>query len=89
VLTGAFGFDRGRQQTAGTVGYFPEGCFYQQQAEGPSMTLLLQTSGASGAPYVSYPTLRRLVGELSGRGQFNKGVYSTIKDDGTRMNQDS
>lgn len=89
VLSGAFGFDKGRNQTAGTVGYFPEGCHYQQQAEGPSLTLLLQTAGASNAPYVSYPTLRRLVGELSAHGEFRKGVYSTIRADGTRVNQDS
>src|SRR5690606_4574823 len=63
--------------------------FYQQQGEGYSETLLLQTSGASGAPYVSFPTLRRLVGELSKTGEFHEGVYRSRKPDGGPVNQDA
>lgn len=89
LLSGSFGYGKGREQATGTVGYFPEGCFYQQEAEGASCTLLLQAAGASLSPYVSFPTLRRLVGEMSKGGEFNKGVYTRYKEDGRKRNQDA
>lgn len=89
VLSGAFGFGKGLEQKAGSVGYFPEGCHYQQDGRGESWTLLLQTASASGAPYISYQKLRETVAELMRTGTFNDGVYTcTRAQDGKLIKQD-
>lgn len=87
MLSGSFGFDNGQVQEEGTVGYFPEGCYYEQQAEGASSTLLLQTSGASRAPYLSFNTVQKLVGELAETGKFKDGIYTTQRN-GKKVNKD-
>lgn len=88
VMQGAFGFERGQVQEAGMLGYFTEGTFYTQKAEGPSTTLLLQAGGASGAGYMSDRQLRTAVDELQTRGSFHNGVYSWHDAGGKKHNQD-
>ncbi|NOX51291.1 MAG: hypothetical protein GXP16_12275 [Gammaproteobacteria bacterium] len=89
VFEGSFGFSRDQTQNAGTVGYFPEGTYYQQMADGPSQTVLLQCASASLAPYVSFPKLRQIVANMidNGTGEFNNGVFTTVND-GKKVNRD-
>ncbi len=88
TLAGSFGYGNGRLQSEGTVGYFPEGCFYEQDAEGASCTLLLQTSGASAAPYLSSVRAREVTEELERHGAFEAGVYRSDRN-GKKVNQDA
>lgn len=89
VLEGRFGFDRGQEQTAGMLGYFPEGTYYTQNGAGPSVTLLLQSGGFSGAGYMSDQQLRQAVDELGqGPGRFESGVYTWHDASGKKHNQD-
>jgi hypothetical protein len=88
VLDGAFGYENGVVQNAGTFGYFTEGTYYTQNAMGPSTTLLLQTGGASGEGYMSDRQLRAAVAELSTRGTFAEGVYTWIDEAGQKHNKD-
>lgn len=88
VLEGSFGFDRGLEQHAGMLGYFTEGTYYTQRAEGASTTLLLQAGGASGAGYMSDRQLRTAVDELQTRGSFSAGVYTWLDETGKKHNQD-
>lgn len=76
VMSGSFGYRKGKVQRPGTVGYFPEGTWYKQDAEGASSTLLLQTAGASMSPYLSNDRLRAIVDELSEIGTFDDGIYT-------------
>jgi quercetin dioxygenase-like cupin family protein len=87
VLDGSFGFDKNKVQKAGSVGYFPEGCFYEQDANGASDTLVLQAAGGSAAPYMSYEQLRKVARELAQQGEFKNGIYS-VQRDGKSINQD-
>lgn len=88
VLEGRFGFDRGQVQQAGMLGYFTEGTYYTQKAEGPSLTLLLQAGGVSGMGYMSDRQLRAAVSELQRRGSFSDGVYTWFDAEGKKHNQD-
>lgn len=88
VTQGAFGYERGQMQEAGTLGYFTEGTFYTQNAKGPSTTLLLQSGGASGGGYMSDRQLRSTVQALEAEGQFKDGVYSWTDSSGKLHNQD-
>ncbi len=88
VLEGAFGYENGVVQNAGTFGYFTEGTYYAQAAMGPSTTLLLQAGGASGSGYMSDRQLRAAVAQLSTRGTFAGGVYTWLDQHGNRHNKD-
>ncbi|NOX51891.1 MAG: hypothetical protein GXP16_15355 [Gammaproteobacteria bacterium] len=90
VIDGSFGFSRDQKQTAGTIGYFSEGTYYQQMADGPSQTILLQCASASCAPYVSFAKLREAVATIKsdGLGEFNNGIF-TSKDNGKKVNKDA
>jgi hypothetical protein len=70
------------------VGYFPEGCFYQQQGLGRSVTLLLQLGGANGDGYMDFEQLYNGADEIRRDGEFNDGVYTTRRADGTEVNKD-
>ncbi len=89
MLNGAFGFDRGQRQEAGSVGYFTEGLYYTQAGVGESTTLLLQIGGASGNGYMSNGQLRAGVVSLQQRGAFHEGVYTRTDAHGHTRNQDS
>lgn len=89
LLEGEFGFGPGQVQTAGTVGYFCEGTYYTQAAEGRSVTLLLQVGGPSGQGFMNRAQLRAGIGELSREGTFHDGVYTWLDAAGKKHNQDS
>jgi hypothetical protein len=88
MLDGSFGFGPGQVQHEGSVGYFCEGTYYTQAAEGRSTTLLLQVGGPSGQGFMSRAQLRRGIETLASRGQFADGVY-TWSEQGKKHNQDS
>jgi len=88
VLEGAFGYDRGMTQPAGTLGYFPEGTYYTQSSEGRSLTLLLQAGGPAGHGYMSDRQLRAAVAELQAKGHFDAGVYTWHDAQGKKHNKD-
>jgi quercetin dioxygenase-like cupin family protein len=88
MMAGAFGFDRGQVQEAGSLGYFPEGTYYTQQSRGPSTTLLLQSGGVSGSGYMSDRQLREAVKTLESRGTFKDGVFTWLDSKGKKHNQD-
>ncbi len=75
----------------GECGYFGEGVAYGPQLQSePCVGLILQFQGPSGIPYLTHAALdaarRRLA---AAGGTFAKGVYTTIKPDGTKINVDS
>ena len=88
MLEGSFGFGRGQVQHAGMLGYFTEGTYYTQNGAGPSITLLLQAGGASGAGYMSDRQLRAAIEDLQARGSFHDGVYTWFDGAGKKHNQD-
>ena len=88
ILDGAFGFGPGRRQNAGSIGYFCEGTYYEQEGQGPSTTLLLQVAGASGDGYMSARQMHSGVQALQGKGSFNDGVFQWLDADGKKHNVD-
>jgi hypothetical protein len=88
MLEGRFGFGPGAMQEAGSVGYFCEGTPYTQRGEGPSLTLLLQCGGASGAGYMGFDALQRGIRQLATRGRFADGVFTWFDASGKKHNQD-
>ena len=89
MLDGSFGFGPEQVQHKGSVGYFCEGTYYTQNAEGRSTTLLLQIGGPTGQGFMSRQQLRRGIDELSARGQFADGIYTWFDGQGKKHNQDS
>lgn len=89
MLEGRFGFGKDRVQEQGSVGYFAEGVHYTQAALGPSVTLLYQGAGASGAGFMSYRQLEAAKARLAPRGSFAGGVFTTTREDGGKRNQDA
>jgi hypothetical protein len=89
MLEGSFGFGPDQVQHKGSVGYFCEGTYYTQDAQGRSTTLLLQLGGPSGQGFMSRSQLRRGVEALASRGRFEDGVYSWTDEHGKKHNQDS
>lgn len=88
MLQGSFNYGPKRKQTEGSLSYFPEGSSYTQQADGESLTLLLQFGGASGQGFMSYDDLGRGYQELAQKGVFEGGVFSWQDENGKRHNQD-
>lgn len=88
MLEGRFSFGRGQVQETGSVGYFPEGCYYQQQGLGRSVTLLLQLGGASGDGYMDFEQLYNGADEIRRHGEFRDGIYSVRRPDGSVINKD-
>ncbi len=88
MLEGRFSFGRDQVQEPGSVGYFPEGCFYQQQGLGRSVTLLLQLGGANGEGYMDFEQLYRGAEEIRRHGEFHDGIYTVRNPDGTLVNKD-
>jgi hypothetical protein len=74
----------------GCVAYFPEGTYYGPQSGPlPSETLVLQFGGASGSGYLSAEQFEQATAELAQHGTFAKGVYTTLKPDGGKINKDA
>lgn len=81
ALKGGMGFGPGRTQAEGSVGYFPEGAFYEQDAPPGQVTMVLQCGGASGSGFLSYDQLREGAASLSREGRFDDGIYVGPKGD--------
>lgn len=89
MVEGRFGVGPDSVLEEGTISYFPEGVRYTQQGLGTSVTLLLQFGGANGHGFMNYGDLDRGYSELCEKGEFSKGVYSWIGEDGQRHNADA
>ena len=89
LLEGEVGFGPEQVQTAGTVGYFCEGTYPTQAAEGRSVTLLLQVGRPSGQGFMNRAQLRAGIGEHSQEGSFHDGVHTWLDAAGKKHNQDS
>ncbi len=91
MLEGGFGYGRGKHevQQQGTVGYFPEGVYYEQNAIGRSVTLLFQGGGPSGAGFLSYDRLEAGFRMLGGEGVFSDGVFTWLDENGAKHNKDA
>jgi hypothetical protein len=88
MLDGSFGFGPDKTQATGSVGYFCEGTWYTQSAQGRSTTLLLQVAGPSGHGYMSAGQLDRGIAEISANGTFANGRFRSTGDDGAPHDQD-
>lgn len=89
-LRGDFDFSTDGIMKPGCVAYFPEGTYYgPQSGPTPSETLVLQFGGASGSGYLSAEQFEQASAELAERGTFAKGVYTTLKPDGGKINKDA
>jgi quercetin dioxygenase-like cupin family protein len=89
-LRGTFEFSRDGTMTPGVVGYFPEGTPYGPQTSAEdSIALVLQFGGASGNGYMSEAELTASVAKLKEKGEFNNGVYTIHRPDGSKVNQDA
>ncbi len=89
-LEGTYDYAADGKFTPGAVGYFPEGVYYgPQTSSGDTWNLLLQFAGASRSGYTSEEEGNRAADELKTRGTFEKGVYTTYRDDGKKVNKDA
>jgi hypothetical protein len=91
MLEGAFGYGRARDeiQQQGTVGYFPEGVYYEQRAIGRSVTLLFQGGGPSGAGFLNYDELEAGFKTLGEEGVFANGVFTWRDETGAKHTKDA
>jgi hypothetical protein len=89
-LEGEFDFTRDGIMGPGIIGYFPEGTHYgPQDTKCSSLTLVLQFGGDSGSGYLSAEEYRQAADVLSQTGTFAKGIYTTVKPDGKKINKDA
>ena len=89
-IEGEFDYAADGHFEPGSVGYFPEGTRYgPQTSDGDTWNLLLQFGGASGSGYTSESEEDRAAAALKQHGSFDKGVYTYLKPDGTKVNQDA
>ncbi|MBL8343475.1 MAG: hypothetical protein JNL30_18545 [Rubrivivax sp.] len=88
VLEGQFGFGPGLVQGAGSVGYFCEGTWYEQEGAGRSLTLLLQLGGPSGSGYLSRRQLAEGLAALRGKGEFSDSRFTWYDANGMRYQKD-
>lgn len=89
-LEGEFDFTTDGIMGPGMIGYFPEGTRYgPQDTNSASFTLVLQFGGDSGSGYLSREQYDAAAETLSKKGQFAKGVYTTVTEDGRKHNKDA
>ena len=90
-LEGSYDFAADGRMDPKTIGYFPEGTRYgpQKALSENSQTLVLQFGGASGNGYMSEPQFQRGLADMQGKGTFANGVFTRIKPDGGKINQDA
>jgi hypothetical protein len=89
-IEGEFDFGADGKMRPGSIAYFPEATHYgPQSSTGASLTLVLQFGGASGEGYISSEEYERAMQELAAVGTFAKGVYSRLKPEGGKINQDA
>jgi hypothetical protein len=90
MLDGSFGFGPEQVQEKGTVGYFCEGTYYTQIAEGRSTMLLLQLGGPTAQGFMSRRQVRGSQEEMTAKGAiFEAGICTTYDETGKKHNQDS
>ncbi len=92
ILEGSFGFGESEEdvQHAGSVGYFPEGTYYTQRGEGPSLTLLLQIGAGGKQGYMPQEGFVESERDLRERGyEFNKGIVTYTDKSGREQTIDS
>jgi hypothetical protein len=89
-IEGDFDFGPDGKMGPGSIAYFPEATHYgPQSSTGASLTLVLQFGGASGDGYISSEQYEQAMQELSAVGTFAKGVYTRLKPEGGKINQDA
>lgn len=89
-LEGEFDFTKDGIMGPGMIGYFPEGTHYgPQDTRSSSLTLVLQFGGDSGSGYLSAEEYQQAAESLSQTGTFAKGIYTTVKPDGKKINKDA
>lgn len=89
-IEGEFDFGSDGKMHPGSIAYFPEATRYgPQTSRQKSLTLVLQFGGASGSGYISADQYARAMQGLSREGSFEKGVYTRIREDGSKVNQDA
>ena len=89
-IEGTFDYSADGKLKPRWIGYFPEGTRYgPQKSSGSTWNLLLQVGGASGSGYMPETEEQRAAGELKAKGKFEGGVYTYIRPDGTKVNQDA
>jgi hypothetical protein len=90
-IEGTFDYSADGKLKPGWIGYFPEGTRYgPQKSSGSTWNLLLQVGGASGSGYTAESEEDRAAAELKAKGgKFEGGVYTFIRGDGTKVNQDA
>ena len=88
MLEGSFSFGPGLVQQPGSVGYFCEGTWYQQEGTGRSLTLLLQVGGPSGNGFMSRRQLTEGVMALRHRGEFRERVFTWYDALGIKHDKD-
>ncbi len=88
VRDGEFGYGDDKVQKAGEIAYFPEGVYYEQNANGKSETLLLQFGSPGGHGFLTRKNVLDSIAALSKTGEFHDGVYTFYKD-GKKFNQDA
>jgi hypothetical protein len=89
-IEGEFDFGADGKMRPGSIAYFPEATHYgPQSSTGASLTLVLQFGGASGDGYISSEQYEQAMQELAAVGTFAKGVYTRLKPEGGKINQDA
>ena len=90
-IAGEFDYDADGCLRPGCAGYFPEGVRYgPQTSSGDTWNVLVQFGGASGSGYTAEKEEERGAGELKAKGgKFEKGVFTYMRPDGTKVNQDA
>lgn len=89
-IEGDFDFGPDGKMHPGSIAYFPEATHYgPQSSTGASLTLVLQFGGASGDGYISSEQYAEAMQTLAAVGTFAKGVYTRLKPDGGKSNQDA
>ena len=89
-IEGEFDFATDGRMGPGSMAYFPEGTYYgPQSSTAASLTLVLQFGGASGSGYIAAEEYEQAAAILSASGSFEQGVYTRIRADGGKVNQDA
>jgi hypothetical protein len=89
-LEGKIPIAKGLYVEGGEIAYFPESAPYGPQEGGEDrIVLLLQFGGASGQGFIGPDLLKKARLELSNKGRFEDGIYSTVTDTGRSSKRDA
>jgi len=88
-LEGVLNYAPGKDLHPGSIGYFPEGTPYgPQDVPAGGVSMALQFGGDSGQGMLTYDQLGAASKALSEVGVFEKGVYTRVMPDGSKINLD-